>query len=225
MSRIRVLICRVDDADADQMTELAAFDLPEADITALKPETALDQLETTTRETGNAILTHMLQAQWEMIDARLAEQYRQRFSPEHLLADGHASITVASCFGSLTLSRQVFFQRDTQAHVMPGNAVLPVHNGMIITRGLQEWACLLPQELPFASVARLLGWHTYEARILGETTLRSLVRSHGQLIRQAEQAEVTALLTQDDLTALDLQLVRHDQPRRRAPPRTVYPLK
>jgi len=103
------------------------------------------------------------------------------------MADGHAPITVASRFGSLTLSRQVFFHRDTQAHVMPGNAVLPAHNGMIITRGLQEWACLLPQELPFASVARLLGWHTHEAQILGETTLRSLVRSHGQSIRQAEQ--------------------------------------
>ena len=36
MSRIRVLICRVDHADADQITQLAAFDLPEADITALK---------------------------------------------------------------------------------------------------------------------------------------------------------------------------------------------
>jgi hypothetical protein len=81
MSHIRVLICRVDAADADQMTQLAAFDLPEADITALKPETALDELETTTYETGNAILRHLLQAQWEMIDARLAEQYRQRFSP------------------------------------------------------------------------------------------------------------------------------------------------
>ena len=81
MSRIRVLICRVDDADADQMTELTAFDLPEADITALKPETALDELETTTQETGNAILRRVLQAQWETVDARLAEQYRQRFSP------------------------------------------------------------------------------------------------------------------------------------------------
>jgi hypothetical protein len=131
------------------------------------------------------------------------------------MADGHAPITVASRFGSLTLSRQVFFRRDTQAHVMPGNAVLPAHNGMIITRGLQEWACLLPQELPFASVARLLDWHTHEAQILGETTLRSLVRSHGQSIRQAEQSEVSALLRQDDLTALDLQLAPHDQPRRR----------
>ncbi len=32
---------------------------------------------------------------------------------------------------------------------MPGNAALPAHNCIIITRGLQEWACLLPKELPF----------------------------------------------------------------------------
>jgi hypothetical protein len=57
----------------------------------------------------------------------------------------------------LKLSRQVCQQAHTQSHVMPGNAVLPPHNGMIITRGLQEWACLLPQELSFATVARLLG--------------------------------------------------------------------
>lgn len=99
---------------------------------------------------------------------------------------------------------------------MPGNAVLPPHNGMIITRGLQEWACLLPQELPFASVARLLGWQTQEAQILGETTIRSLVRSHGQLIRHVEQAEVATLAAQDELTMLGLQLVPHDQPRVRA---------
>jgi hypothetical protein len=132
------------------------------------------------------------------------------------MADGYTSITVASRFGTFDLARQVFFHRDTQTHLMPGNAVLPPHNGLIITRGLQEWACLLPQELPFASVARLLGWQTHETHILGETTLRSLVRSHGQIIRQAEQAEATTLAVQDDLTTLNLQLVPHDQPRRRA---------
>jgi hypothetical protein len=81
MSHIRVLICRVDDPDADQMTELAAFDLPTANITALQPETALDDLETTTHDTGNAILRRVLQAQWDTLDAQVTEQYRQRFSP------------------------------------------------------------------------------------------------------------------------------------------------
>ncbi len=56
MSHIRVLICRVDDPVSEQMTELAAFDLPATDVSHLQPETALDELETTTQETGNAIL-------------------------------------------------------------------------------------------------------------------------------------------------------------------------
>jgi len=43
MSHIRVLICRVDDRATDQMTELAAFDFPATDVTALQPETALDE--------------------------------------------------------------------------------------------------------------------------------------------------------------------------------------
>jgi Uncharacterised protein family (UPF0236) len=79
-----------------------------------------------------------------------------------------------------------------------------------------SWACLLPQELSFAAVARLLGWHTHEAQVLSDTTIRTIVRSHGQIIRQAEQAEVAALLQHDDLTAADLLVIPHNQPRRRA---------
>jgi hypothetical protein len=131
-------------------------------------------------------------------------------------ADGRETVTVASRFGTLTLSRQVCQHPDTQTHVMPGNAVLPPHHGLIITRGLQEWACLLPQELSFAAVARLLGWQTHEDQALSDTTIRTIVRTHGHIIRQAEQTEVAALRQRDDLAALDLQLVPHDQPRRRA---------
>ena len=81
MSHIRVLICRVDDSASDQMTELAAFDLPPTDVSTLQPETTLDDLETTTQETGNAILRRTLQAQWDLIDAELTDQHRQAFSP------------------------------------------------------------------------------------------------------------------------------------------------
>jgi hypothetical protein len=216
MSHIRVLICRVDDLTTDHMTELAAFDLPTPDVATLDPTTTLDDLETVTQQTGNAILRQVLQAQWELIDAALVAQHRQCCIPQPVAADGHEPITVASRFGILTLSRQVCQHGPSQPHVLPGNAVLPPHHGIIITRGLQEWACLLPQELPFASVARLLGWQTHEAQILGETTVRSLVRSHGQIIRQAEQAEVAVLAAQQNLASVDLQLVPHDQPRRRA---------
>jgi hypothetical protein len=52
--------------------------------------------------------------------------------------------------------------------------------------------------------------------VLSDTTIRTLVRTHGQFIRQAEQAEGAALLQQPDLATLELQLVPHDQPQRRA---------
>ena len=216
MSHIRVLICRVDDPASDQMTELAAFDLPTHDPMTLQPHTALDDLEMVTHETGNAILRRVLQAQWETIDAQLTEQYRQHVAPEAITLDGYEPLTVASRFGTLKLARHVCTHPTTQAHVLPGNTVLPPHQGMLITRGLQEWACLLPQDLPFAPVARLLGWQTQEAHVLSDTTIRSLVRTHGQIIRRAELAEVVALAAQPDLPTADVQVVPHGQPRRRA---------
>lgn len=99
---------------------------------------------------------------------------------------------------------------------MPGNAVLPLHQGMIITRGVQEWACLLPQDVSFDTATRLLGWQTHEAQILAATTVRTLVRTHGQILRQTEQAEVTALLERADLADLIPQLLPTQRPRRRA---------
>jgi hypothetical protein len=85
---------------------------------------------------------------------------------------------------------------------------------MLLTRGLQEWACLLPQQLSFAAVARLLGWQTQQKPVLSDTTIRTIVRTHGQSLRQAEQAEVAALLQHHDLTPHSLLVVPHGQGRR-----------
>jgi hypothetical protein len=131
-------------------------------------------------------------------------------------ADGHARVTVASRFGTLELARQVFAPLGDEAHAMPGNRVLPPHHGIIITRGLQELACLLPQDLSFDTVTRLLAWQTQEPQTVSDTTVRTLVRTHGQIIRQAEHAEVLALLERDDLATLTPQVVAAQQPRRRA---------
>jgi hypothetical protein len=88
---------------------------------------------------------------------------------------------------------------------------------MIITRGLQEWACLLPQDLPFAPVARLLGWQSLDEDLLCDTTIRNLVRAHGQIVRQAENDQVQALLLRNDLQTLTPELVvASHAPRRRA---------
>lgn len=99
---------------------------------------------------------------------------------------------------------------------MPGNALLPPHGGMIITRGLEEWACLLSQDLPFSTAQRLLGWQTQEPKILSTTELRQLVRQHGRIIRTQEAAEVEELLARSDLSELKPRLVPAQTPRRRA---------
>jgi len=132
-----------------------------------------------------------------------------------VIFDGQAWLTVATQFGIVKLPRRVCYNAQTERHVMPGNTVLPSHEGMLVTRGLQEWACLLPQTLPFESAARLLGWQTQEAEILSSTTVRTLVRTHGQHIRQAEQAEVEALLQRSDLGTLKPRLAPAERPRRR----------
>ena len=81
MRRIQVVIQEVDDATTEPPKQLATFSLPEADLASLRPETALDDLEASTHQTGNAILRRTLQAQWDVVDAALAEQYRTRLSP------------------------------------------------------------------------------------------------------------------------------------------------
>lgn len=131
-------------------------------------------------------------------------------------ADGHATVKVASRFGTLELPRQVFAPAGDGPHIMPGNAVLPPHQGMIITRGVQELACLWPQDMAFATTTRLLCWQTQEEHFLAETTIRTLVRTHGQILRAAEQAEVAALLEREDLDCLTPSLLPAERPRRRA---------
>ena len=81
MSQIRILICRVDENDSNNMTEIASYDLPEMDIQMLNPEVALDEAEATLHKQGQSILQRALQAQFEEVDRDLVEAYRQDFSP------------------------------------------------------------------------------------------------------------------------------------------------
>jgi hypothetical protein len=115
-------------------------------------------------------------------------------------------LEVVTRFGTLHLRRQVLSRKDG-SHLIPANAFLPIHEGILITRGVQEWACLLPQELPFASVARLLGWQAQEESLLSDTTVRNLVRQHGGIIREAESEQARALLQHPDLERLRASLV------------------
>ena len=82
MSHLRVIICRVEDeANEEQMTELASFDFAKVEVAKLKPETALDGLEMTTQAVGQAVLRELLKQQWVEIDQQLVKKYQQEFSP------------------------------------------------------------------------------------------------------------------------------------------------
>jgi len=86
MSRVRVVICRVEDVGPgaeERTTEVARYDLPETDLDAIamEPGTGLDVLEETTHQQGQAILRGVLQAQWEATDAAAVEAHRRRFPP------------------------------------------------------------------------------------------------------------------------------------------------
>lgn len=84
------------------------------------------------------------------------------------------------------------------------------------TRGLQEWICLLPQDVPFATAQRLLGWMSRKPEVISTTQVRRWVRHHSRLIRQAEQAECQKLLAQASLNTWQAHLVPAKQPRRPA---------
>jgi hypothetical protein len=177
----------------------------------------LDQLEETVAERGCHILRHLYELAWEELDAHAVASYRAGHAPGAVLADGYAPLRIASRFGLLQLRRQVCVHPETNGHVLPGNALLPRHHGMLITRGLTEWACLLSHELPFASVARLLGWQTSEPGVLSATMVRTLVRDHGERIRRVERTQVQALFRRQPLhLGQRLQGVPHGRPRRRA---------
>ncbi len=136
---------------------------------------------------------------------------------------------MASRFGRLTIRRQILAEGagagagtgTGTGHVMPGNAVLPPHGGIVITRGLQEIACLLPDTLPFVTATRLLGWQTHEdaAEVVCTSTVRTVVREHGAALAEAERGEVAWLAAQQERgggAALRPRLTPGREPRRRA---------
>ncbi len=192
MSHLRVIICQVDDDTTEApVSELSRFDLPSVPVDLTAP---LDRIEALVARVGQCVLGRLLERQWEQLDAQAVARYCARQPPGSVVADGYETLMVATRFGSVQLRRQVCAHRDGRPHVMPGNDLLPAHHGLLITRGLQEIACLLAQDVPFATAARLLGWYTDEPGVLSATTVRQLARECGADIRLREQGEAYALL-------------------------------
>jgi hypothetical protein len=214
MSQLVMMIARMDDFDnPDQMTELWRCQMPMVNLAAVRSQQYLDGLESTVMEVGWETMRTLMVEQWRLTDRLLVERFRQEH-PEIVTGDGYDRLKVASRLGILQLPRQVCYQPGADQHTLPGNAGLPEHAGQVTTRGLQEWVCLLPQDLPFGTSQRLLGWMTHDPQVMSETQERRWVCAHGQIIRQAEQTEVDALLVRSNLEGLQAQLTPTKEPRR-----------
>ena len=216
MSQLVLMIARVDDLDNPEMlTEVWRQAMPVIEPSGITPEQYLDGLENDVAEAGWEAMRNLLVEQWRLTDEMLVAGFRQEQS-DATVGDGYDRLKVASRLGVVYLPRQVCYLPGADRHTLPGNAGLPAHEGQVTTRGLQEWVCLLPQDLPFGTTERLLGWMTHDPQAMSETQVRRWVCRHGQIIRQAEQAEVAALQQRADLDGLQAQLQSAEEPRRPA---------
>jgi hypothetical protein len=216
MSQLILMVARIDDLDnPDVLTEVWRGAMPRVNLESIIAEHYLDGLESGVTSLGWEAMRTLLVEQWRLTDQGLVSRFRQEH-PGATVGDGHDPLKVVSRLGVVHLPRQVCYLPGEDHHLLPGNAGLPAHEGQVTTRGLQEWACLLPQDLPFGTAERLLGWMTHDPKVLSETQVRRWVGTHGQIIREAEQAEVEALLKQPNLEGLKAQLREAGEPRRPA---------
>ena len=212
MQRMEVIIRYVD--DEGQVLSESNMSFETLDVNSIPRAERLDQLESDTLDKGHEIMRRMFLSQCQLVDQQLAEKRQHSDADCNVQFDGDDPLKIASRLGLLQLPRQVCYCERCRQHFIPLNDWLPEHKGVITTRGLQEWACLLPQELPFSTAQRLLGWVAKEPAVLSQTQLRTLVREHGGEIRQAEAAEVSELSASADLPEKIPNLLPLGTPRR-----------
>jgi hypothetical protein len=217
MSQLIAMIVRIDDVNKpEELNEVWRQPLPQVGLEGLEAAHYLDGLEEQVTEVGWALMRQLIVEQWRLTDRALVRAYQERHREAAVREDGYDELQVVSRFGVIQLPRQVCYNAEADCHLLPGNTALPPHNGQVTTRGLQEWVCLLPQDVPFATAQRLLGWLTREVEVISTTQVRRWVQQHGQLIRQAEQVEVQALLEHESLSDWQACLAPLQAPRRPA---------
>jgi hypothetical protein len=215
MCQMEVII-RLKGAEGQTLSETTltthAFDL--LDVDAIPRAERLDRLADATLAQGWQIMRQLFLQQWELLEQQQLQRRHQE-TGSALQLDGKDPLKGVSRLGILGLPRQVCVDPETGTHVIPLNDLLPEHDSPLTTRGLQEWACLLPPELPFRTAQRLLGWMSREEEGMSYVQVRHWVQVHGEAIRQAEAEDVKALLARPNLAQLAPHLLPADTPRRR----------
>jgi hypothetical protein len=81
MSRLCVMICRVDDENKpDELTLLSRQELPVVDGQPWAPATTVDQMESRAVTAGQELTRRLVYHQWQTFDQQLAAEV-QRLSP------------------------------------------------------------------------------------------------------------------------------------------------
>lgn len=217
MSRYEVIIRDLEKKDKSfEESILISFEYEKNDSKKINVENIADVVEVETMDFGLEFMRKVYVKTFELYDKEISDVKEHEDSFCSVRYEGYESLKIVSRIGIVEPERQVCKCDKCDKHFMPINKYLPDHNGAIITRGLVEWCCLLPQELPFESVSRMLGWMTKEEHLLSKNTIRKLVKEEGKKIRELEKKEVEKLSSLKDLSNIQPALVSLDKSRRKA---------
>lgn len=131
-------------------------------------------------------------------ESKLCEVFSCHDCGCNVVRDGHTSLKIATRFGVVNVDRQILECKSCGKHFIPLNSIFPENKGMIITRRLQELACLLPIFMSYRTAQRLLGWFCHDSDILFAREVEELVNQHGAEVRKQEKEEISVIENSSD---------------------------
>ena len=182
----------------------------------LRPGEALDQLEQETLCLGMGLLRRLLTWRVEALDAELAQAREHKGADCKVTFDGKKAVTIATVLGRIRPRRQVCHCQHCKQDFMPLNRLLPDHQHLVITRGLEEWVCWFALAASYEWVHQGLVRMTQDEEVLSPREVQQIILRHGQGIREEEKAQAEAILSQEAAPVGEALLVPKEPPRRPA---------
>lgn len=216
MRRFEITIHEVDEA-GKPMAESEALRMMVCGLRGdeLIPGQMLDQLEQEITTEGIKVLRQWLTWRIEQLDAELAGERQHKTTDCHVTFDGKKELTVASVVGRIYPRRQVCACSTCSQDFMPVNQLLPEHHNIVITRGLQELTCLFALQPSYGRAHDYVIRMTQDPTVLSEREVQEIILTHGQAIRQLEDAQAESVLHKDEVEGEPV-LVASQAPRRRS---------
>jgi hypothetical protein len=196
MRQLEIIVRQIDETDQSlPETEALRLTFTALGLDDLRPGQVLDQLEQEIADVGAEALRQILTWRVEQLDAELAQTRQHETAACQVTFDGKKPLTVATVLGRIRPRRQVCTCGTCGRDFMPLNQLLPEHDNIVITRGLQELTCL------FGMGGRSFEWAhcclvraTRDTRVLSQREVQEIILEHGEAIRQLEDAQAEAIL-------------------------------